>query len=157
MKKIFAVATIIAIFASTSILCVGETKWDRLLVESARVFEEMTQMPEEGIPKSLLKNSYAIAIFPSVVGGGFVIGGKWGQGIVVVKDKKTAKWGAPAVFNLGGASLGWQIGGPATDTILLIGSERGLEGLLQSKFQLGGDASVAAGAACGGGAGAPPQ
>ena len=65
-------------------------KWDDLLVESARVFEEMTEMPEEGIPASAIKNAYAIAIFPSVIGGGFVFGGKYGQGIVIAKMPKTA-------------------------------------------------------------------
>ncbi len=120
-------------------------KWDDLLVESARVFEEMTEMPEEGIPASAIKNAYAIAIFPSVIGGGFVFGGKYGQGIVIAKDAKDGNWGAPAVFNIAGASFGWQIGGQATDTILIIRNERGLDGLLSSKFKLGGDASVAAG------------
>jgi lipid-binding SYLF domain-containing protein len=65
--------------------------------------------------------------------------------VILAKDKKTNKWSAPAVFNLGGASFGLQIGGQATDIILLVMSERGLDGLLQSKLTLGADAAVSAG------------
>ena len=108
----------------------AESKWDELLIESARVFEEMTEMPEEGIPADFIKNAYAVAIFPSVVGGGFVVGGKYGQGVVMARDGDRGEWGAPAIFNLGGLSFGWQIGGQATDTILIIRNERGLDGLL---------------------------
>ena len=105
----------------------------------------MTMMPEEGIPEDLIKKCSAIAIFPSTIGGGFIVGVDYGQGVILAKDKKTGKWSAPAIFNLGGASFGWQIGAQATDTILLVMSERGLNGLLKSKFKLGADASVAAG------------
>lgn len=143
MRKIFTI--LIAMSLLFTAAPAFADKWDDLLVESARVFEEMTEMPEEGIPSSAVKDAYAIAIFPSVIGGGFVIGGNYGQGIVVARDGQAGKWGAPAVFNLGGASFGWQIGGQATDTILIIRNERGLDGLLSSKFKLGGDASIAAG------------
>jgi len=145
MRRILSifVAAILIINVSTS--CLAQDKWENLLLESARVFEEMAQMPEDGIPQDLLKDCKAIAIFPSVVGGGFVIGGKYGQGVIVARNQRTSRWGSPAVFNLAGASLGWQIGGQASDIILLIMNERGLDGLLQSKFKLGGDVSIAAG------------
>ena len=144
MKKALSLL-VLAVFAfGTVVPCSAETKWDRLLVESGRVFEEMTEMPDEGIPKDLLEDCYAIAIFPSTVGGGFVFGGKYGQGVILAK-KKGGGWSAPAVFNLAGVSWGLQIGGQATDLILLVMGERALDGLLQSKFKLGGDASVAAG------------
>ncbi|KPK40975.1 MAG: hypothetical protein AMJ78_06575 [Omnitrophica WOR_2 bacterium SM23_29] len=118
-------------------------KWEDLVVESSKVLDEMNSMPETTIPKDLLRNCKAIAIFPSTVGGGFIIGGKYGQGVILYK--RGNKWSAPAVFNIGGGSFGWQIGGQATDLILLIMSDRGVDGLLQSKFTLGGDVSVAAG------------
>ncbi|GAG19117.1 unnamed protein product, partial [marine sediment metagenome] len=118
-KLIFGV--LLAVF----ILCVSapgicQDKWDNLLIESAKVFEEMTAMPDEGIPANLLKNCYAVAIFPSTLEGGFIIGGQYGQGVIVAKDKKKGTWTAPAVFNIAGGSFGWQIGGQATDIILLI-------------------------------------
>ena len=122
-----------------------ETKWDNLLTESARVFEEIMQMPEKSIPTDLLKNCQAIAIFPSTVSGGFIVGAKFGQGVILNKDKAAKTWSAPAVFNIGGGSFGFQIGGQATDIVLVISSERGVDGLLRSKFQLGADAAVSAG------------
>ncbi len=143
MKKIFCFL-LAAVFCFTANSFAGD-KWDNLMVESARVFEEMTQMPDEGIPESLLKDAYAVAIFPSTLSGGFIFGGKYGQGVILTKNKANGSWSAPAVFNLAGMSWGLQIGGQATDVILLIMSERGLDGLLRSKFKLGGDASVSAG------------
>jgi len=145
MKKGFTVFSVFAFILCLTIPCFAQDKWDNLLVESARVFEEMTKMHEQGIPESLLKDAYAIAIFPSTVSGGFVFGGKYGQGAIVAKDKGKGTWSNPAVFNLAGISWGLQIGGQATDIILLIMSERGLDGLLQSKLKLGGDAAVSAG------------
>ncbi|MBF0216633.1 MAG: lipid-binding SYLF domain-containing protein [Candidatus Omnitrophica bacterium] len=105
----------------------------------------MTNMPESGIPKDYIRSSAAIAIFPSTLAGGFVFGGQFGRGVIVSKDEKTGKWSVPAVFTIAGLSWGLQIGGQATDIILLIRNERGVDGLLQSKFKLGGDASIAVG------------
>lgn len=118
-------------------------KWEELVIESSKVLDEMNSMPDTAIPKDLLRKCKAIAVFPSTVGGGFIIGGKYGQGVISYKIGNN--WSAPAVFNIGGGSFGWQIGGQATDLILLIMTDRGVDGLLQSKFTLGGDASVAAG------------
>jgi lipid-binding SYLF domain-containing protein len=123
MRHGVSLAVAVFLFLSFASRAVAQDKWENLLIESAKVFEEMTEMPEEGIPSSLIKKCHAVAIFPSTVGGGFIIGGKYGQGVIV----------------------GWQIGGQATDIILLVMTERGLDGLLQSKFKLGGDASVSAG------------
>ena len=145
MRK-FVFGVLLAVF----VLCISTTgvcqdKWDNLLVESAKIFEEMTEMPDEGIPSSLIEDCYAVAIFPSVIEGGFIIGGQYGEGLIVAKDKKTGRWSAPALFNIAGGSFGWQIGGQAIDTILLIMSERGLDGIIQSKFKLGADAAISAG------------
>jgi len=145
MKKIISITLLAAFTVFAAVPAYSLDKWDNLLIESAKVFEEMTKMPEEGIPESLLKKCYAIVIIPSAVGGGFIIGGNYGQGVIVAKNKKTNSWSAPSVCTLAGGSFGLQIGGQATDIILLVMNERGLDGLLQSKFKLGGDASIAAG------------
>jgi lipid-binding SYLF domain-containing protein len=142
IKKVILAVCVLVVFAGHAF---AQDKWENLLIESAKVFEEMTEMPEDGIPENLIDDAHAVAIFPSVVGGGFVVGGKYGQGVIVAKDAGTGKLSAPAVFNIAGASFGWQIGGQATDVILLIMTERGLDGILASNFKLGGDASVAAG------------
>jgi len=145
MRKIISVFFMVIFILNIPTFCFAQDKWEALLIESARVFEEMMEMPDEGIPQDLLRDCRAIIILPSTIGGGFIIGGKYGQGVVLAKDKRMRRWSAPAVFTLAGGSFGWQIGGQATDTILLVMSERGLDGILQSKCKLGGDASIAAG------------
>jgi len=122
-----------------------EDKWTRLVVESGRVLSEVQQMPEQSIPEDLLRSCQAIAIFPNTLSGGLGIGGKYGQGIIMVRDENTGRWSPPAIFTIAGVSLGWQIGGQGTDFILLIMNRRSVSGLLQGKLKLGGDAAVAAG------------
>jgi lipid-binding SYLF domain-containing protein len=145
MKRFISCCLVVICIVSLSSLALAETKWDTMIDECAKVFEEMTQMPEKGIPTDLVRDCYAIAIFPNTLEAGFVIGGQYAQGVIISKDKKTGQWSAPAVFNLKGGSFGWQIGGQAADNILLIMSERGLDGLIRSKFKLGADAAISAG------------
>ncbi|NQT21974.1 MAG: lipid-binding SYLF domain-containing protein [Candidatus Omnitrophica bacterium] len=122
-----------------------EDKWSRLVEESGRVLSEVQQMPDESIPEDLLKSCQAIAVFPNTLSGGFGIGGKYGQGVIMIRDEKTGQWSSPAIFTIAGVSLGWQIGGQGTDFILLIMNRRSVGGLLQGKLKLGADAAVAAG------------
>ncbi|MBN1405673.1 MAG: lipid-binding SYLF domain-containing protein [Candidatus Omnitrophica bacterium] len=121
-----------------------DSKWSDLVAESGKVLSEVQRMPDQRIPEDLLKKCEAIAIFPSTISAGFGIGGKYGQGIIMVKEK-SRKWSAPAIFTLVGGSFGLQIGGQATDFVLLIMSKRSVDALLQGKFKLGADAAVAAG------------
>ncbi|MCX5716501.1 MAG: lipid-binding SYLF domain-containing protein [Candidatus Omnitrophica bacterium] len=120
-------------------------KWTDLVEESGKVLDEIQRMPDQSIPEDLLRKCSAIAIFPSTVSGGFIIGGKYGQGIIMVKDPGTKQWSAPAIFTIAGGSFGWQIGGQATDFVLVVTNRRSVDGLLASKFKLGADAGVAAG------------
>ena len=123
----------------------AENKWEALVEESGKVLDEVQKMPDQSIPEDLLRSCSAIAVFPSTISAGFVIGGKYGQGIIMVRDEKSGKWSPPAIFTIAGGSLGWQIGGQATDFVLLIMNRRSVDGILQGKFKLGADASVAAG------------
>jgi len=113
--------------------------------ESTRILEEMRQMPDQAIPQDLLKKCSGIAIFPSVLKGAFGVGGQYGQGVLLYRDKSSGKWSPPMFLSIGGASIGFQIGGQATDMILVIMNERGVEALSHGNVTLGGDASVAAG------------
>jgi SH3 domain-containing YSC84-like protein 1 len=123
-----------------------ENKWTRLVKESGKVLSEVQQMPEQSIPEKLINRCSAIAIFPSTVSVGLGIGGKYGQGIIIArKENSVNKWSGPAIFSLKGGSIGWQIGGQATDIILLIMNKRSLDGILQGKFKLGVDAAIAGG------------
>lgn len=111
--------------------------------KAAETFTEIMNVKEKAIPQDLLDTAEAIAVFPGVIKAAFLIGGRGGQGVISRRTK--GGWSAPAFFNLGGGSFGPQIGAQSTDYILLIMNQDGLDGLLKDKFELGGEASIAAG------------
>jgi SH3 domain-containing YSC84-like protein 1 len=111
--------------------------------DAAQVFKEIMGTPDKSIPKELLDKAEAIVVFPGVVKAAFIVGGQGGQG--VVSRRSRGGWSQPAFLNLGGGSFGAQIGAQKTDYVLLIMNEQGLNGLLEDKFEVGGEASVAAG------------
>ncbi len=112
-------------------------------VKAARVIREIMDTPDQAIPEDLLAKAECVATFPSVIKAGFIVGGRGGRG--VASCRTATGWSAPAYFNLGGGSIGLQIGAEATDFILLFMNRDGLSSLLSNKFTLGADASVAAG------------
>ena len=140
------------LFISVFLLCLvcgtcsaSDVGLDRRIWESNQVLKEIMTAPDQGIPEELLAKCKAIAIYPNVVKGGFVIGARFGKGVVLKKDEKTGQWGPVAFSTIGGGSFGLQIGGQMTDLILVVMNERGVQGLLSNNFTLGGDASIAAG------------
>jgi SH3 domain-containing YSC84-like protein 1 len=116
---------------------------ERHASRAAKVFDQVMALRERSIPRELLDRAEAIAVFPGVVKAAFIIGGSGGQGVISRRVK--GGWSAPAFFNLGGGSLGLQIGAQKTDYVLLIMNEEGLKGLMEDKFEMGGEVSVAAG------------
>jgi len=113
--------------------------------ESTVVIEEMMAAGDKAIPGAILEKAEAIAVFPSLLKGGFVIGGQRGRGIISVRDRKSGTWSAPAFLTITGGSFGAQIGAQAIDLILVVNNQRGLEQLVKNQFKIGADASVAAG------------
>ena len=111
--------------------------------DAAKTFTEIMNVKDKAIPKELLDTAEAIAVFPDVIKAAFLVGGRGGQGVISRRVK--GGWSAPAFFNLGGGSFGPQIGAQRTDYVLLIMNESGLDGLLKDKFELGGEAGIAAG------------
>ncbi|MDD5541716.1 MAG: lipid-binding SYLF domain-containing protein [Acidobacteriia bacterium] len=111
--------------------------------KAARVFREIMNTPDKSIPSGVLDRAECVAVFPSVVKAGFIFGGGGGRGVASCRAKKG--WTMPAFFNLARGSFGLQIGAQSTDFILLFMNENGLNSLLSDKFEMGGDASVAAG------------
>ncbi|OFW03825.1 MAG: hypothetical protein A3I61_16135 [Acidobacteria bacterium RIFCSPLOWO2_02_FULL_68_18] len=111
--------------------------------KAARVFREIMDTPDKGIPMDLLADAECVAVFPAVIQAGFIIGGRGGRGVASCRTAQG--WSAPAFFNLGGGSIGLQIGAQATDFVMLFMNTDGLNSLLSNEFTLGGDASVAAG------------
>ncbi|HWS54472.1 MAG TPA: lipid-binding SYLF domain-containing protein [Pyrinomonadaceae bacterium] len=111
--------------------------------DAARVFDQIMDAPDNSIPKELLDRAEAVAVFPGVLKAGFVVGGRGGSGLI--SRRVTGGWSAPAFFKLGGASIGLQIGASKTDFVLLFMNEDAVRGLLEDKFEMGGEASAAAG------------
>jgi len=121
-------------------------KEQRRLEESGVVMQEVLNIPDN-IPHDLLEKAECVIVFPSVKKLAFGIGAEYGRGAMVCRtgDKFRGPWGAPAMYALEGGSVGFQIGGEATDLILLVMNDRGMESILSSKVKLGADASIAGG------------
>jgi lipid-binding SYLF domain-containing protein len=114
--------------------------------DSGVVIKEILNIPDD-IPQDLLDKAECVVILPSVKKGAFGVGGSYGRGVMICRGGQhfTGKWGAPALYALEGLSVGFQLGGQATDFVLLVMNPKGAESLLYSKVKLGADASAAAG------------
>ena len=119
----------------------GEAK---RVADATLVFTEIMDARDSAIPAAILEKAEGIAVFPSTIKAGLVVGGQRGRGILSVRGE-SGTWSAPAFLTLTGGSIGLQIGGQATDLILVIMNRRGLENLVRNQFKVGADASVAAG------------
>lgn len=108
------------------------------------VLKEMSAIPENSIPERLLAEAYAIAIVPDLAKAGFVFGGRYGKGLISIRDKDGA-WSNPNFIKLTGGSVGFQVGVQSSDLILVFTSAAGVESIIKGKFTLGADAAVAAG------------
>jgi lipid-binding SYLF domain-containing protein len=107
------------------------------------VLDEIEAAPDQRIPEEVLGSAECVAVVPSLLKGGFVVGGRYGKGVASCRTEKG--WSAPAFFTIGGGSFGLQIGGQAVDLVMLIMNKNGMNQLLSSQFKLGADASAAAG------------
>jgi SH3 domain-containing YSC84-like protein 1 len=123
-----------------------QSKDDDRLRNSGTVLKEILDVPDD-IPQGLLDKADCVVVFPSVLKAAFIVGGSYGRGVMSCCKGEDFRgpWGAPTMMALEGGSFGFQIGGEATDFVLLVMNERGARGILASKVKLGGDASVAAG------------
>ncbi len=123
-----------------------QTKDDDRLRNSGTVLKEILGVPDS-IPQDLLDKADCVVVFPSVLKAAFIVGGSYGRGAMSCRKGEDFKgaWGAPTMMALEGGSFGFQIGGQATDFVLLVMNDRGASGILASKVKLGADASVAAG------------
>ena len=142
---LFSLVTLAVLLVAPSFSYAESSELDLRIGEAKQVMAEVMATPDQSIPEELLAKCKAIAIYPSVLKAGFILGGRFGKGVVLKKDEKTGHWGPVAFSTIGGGSWGLQIGGSATDLILVVMNERGMRGLLSNNFTLGGDAAVAAG------------
>jgi lipid-binding SYLF domain-containing protein len=112
--------------------------------DAVEVIEEMVGIPEEGIPEALLSKAYGIAIIPKVIKAAWVIGGRFGKGVLLVRNER-GQWGNPCFIRIAGGSIGWQIGVQSADIILVFKRKKSIQSITEGKVTLGADAAVAAG------------
>jgi lipid-binding SYLF domain-containing protein len=121
----------------------ANTKASGRVEAAGTVLDEIQAAPDQRIPEEILASADCVAVVPSLLNGGFMFGGRYGRG--VASCRTPTGWSAPAFFTIGGGSFGLQIGGQATDVVMLIMNKGGMDNLLSSQFKLGADASAAAG------------
>lgn len=140
MKTLLRV--VLFVITLSNVVFAAEAASSRLQA-SATVLNEIMAAPDKGIPSDILSSAKCVAVVPSLLKGGFVLGGAHGRGMATCKT--ATGWSAPAPLTTTGGSIGLQIGGQAVDLVMVIMNDRGMQALLSSKFKLGADASVAAG------------
>ena len=142
MKKM---VLILLLLSFCSITAQAEEDNEQTLKDSLAVIDEIMNSPDQEIPSELISQAKAILVFPTLIKAGFLVGGRYGEGVASMRAKKTGKFGPPTFLTQGGLSFGFQIGAEAIDLVLLVMTQRGLESLLKDKFTLGADAAVSAG------------
>lgn len=144
MRKILVV--LVALFVALPAWPANATKEQKRLESCGEVLKEILDIPD-GIPKELLNRAECVIVIPSVYKFAFGVGGDFGRGAITCRTGQhfTGPWSAPALFALEGGNIGFQLGGQATDFVLLVMNPRGADSILSSKVKLGADASAAAG------------
>ncbi len=142
--KIWIVMLLLSAFAPAALA--SNVKEEERVKDSGEVLKEILDIPDD-IPQDLLDKAECLVVLPSVKKAAFGIGGSYGRGVMICRSGEhyTGHWGAPAMYALEGASIGFQLGGQATDFVLLVMNPKGARSLLSSKVKLGADASAAAG------------
>lgn len=142
MKKFLVLGLVL----SFALPVLAQKKENQRLEESATVLKEILGVPED-IPQDLLDKAVCVVVYPSVKKAAFIVGGSYGRGVITCRSGQNldGSWSAPAMFALEGGSFGFQIGGQATDFVLLIMNDSGANSVMSSKVKLGADASAAAG------------
>src|ERR1700758_3079900 len=145
MKKTMSLLLMSAmgLFGTYALASSGREDSVARLQSSVDVIHAIMATPDKGIPEEVLSSAKCILVVPNLIKGGFIFGGKHGKGVATCRTANG--WSAPAFFTVGGGSAGLQIGLEGVDLVMIIQNQKGMEHLLASKFQIGGDASAAAG------------
>ncbi|HEU5180999.1 MAG TPA: lipid-binding SYLF domain-containing protein [Candidatus Polarisedimenticolia bacterium] len=153
MRKLSIALSLVVLMALSGVVAsaddkktaTGMDKKDtKTLSEASMVLDALATAPDKGIPQELLAKAECVLIFPNVVKGAFVVGGKAGKGVGSCRQAD-GSMSAPAMYEIGGASIGFQFGGSSTDFVLLVMNKEGINYLLKDKFTIGGEASATAG------------
>lgn len=113
--------------------------------EARTVFQEIMATPDKSIPEDLLDKAYCVAIVPGVKKAAFIIGGKYGKGVLLCRNTNKTGWAGPATIRIEGGSIGLQIGAGETDVVMLVMNQNGADKLMKSEFTIGGQAEAMAG------------
>jgi lipid-binding SYLF domain-containing protein len=145
MKKIACLS--LGFLLVLPVMANAQDKEEDRVKESGQVLRDILESPDKGIPHDLVHKAECVVVYPSVKKAAFIVGGSYGRGVMTCRTGQnfSGPWSAPTMMALEGASFGFQIGGEATDFILLIMNEKGAKSVLSSKVKIGGDASAAAG------------
>jgi lipid-binding SYLF domain-containing protein len=143
MKKLMMLLAILGLTTSFSWAEQDRHDTDDRLVHAGEVLHQIMAAPDNGIPEEVIEHAKCIAVVPHLIKGGFVFGAEGGRGVATCRTAEG--WSAPAFFSITGGNWGLQIGVEGIDLVMIIQSDRGMQHLLSSKFQIGADASVAAG------------
>ncbi len=152
MKKILSALLVVALIGlptmvnPTSVRADDKSNDEDRIHSAGQVLKEIMDIPDD-IPQSLIDKADCVIVYPTVLKAAFIVGASYGRGVMTCRKGPDfrGRWGAPTMMALEGASVGFQIGGQATDFVILVMNERGASSILSSKVKLGGDASVAAG------------
>jgi lipid-binding SYLF domain-containing protein len=139
-----AAAVVLSALVSMTAVVAQSDEADRVR-EAVTVLDEIMRAGDQTIPSSIIRKAEGIAVFPSLIRGGLIVGAQRGRGILSVKDPATGGWSSPAFLTITGGSFGAQIGAQAVDLVLIVQNRRGLEQLVHNQFKIGADAAVAAG------------
>ena len=140
----FTALIVSALVAGTVAQNTKENDEAKRVADAANVFNEIMAAPDSAVPSAVLEKAEGIAVFPSTIKAGLLVGGQRGRGILSARGD-SGTWSSPAFLTLTGGSIGLQIGAQATDLLLVIMNRRGLENLVRNQFKVGADAGVAAG------------
>lgn len=139
------VVAVALLAASLSMPARAQSDEAERVAAATQVMHEIMDAGDQAVPGSILEKAEGVAVFPSLIKGGLIVGAQRGRGILSVRDSKSGTWSAPAFLTITGGSFGAQIGAQAVDLVLVIMNRRGLEQLVSNQFKIGADASVAAG------------
>jgi len=143
MKKLLVLVTVLGLSAFTFAVEDAENKAADRTKAASTILQEIQAAPDTRIPDEVMGSAECVAVVPSMLKAGFVFGARYGRGVASCRTPKG--WSDPAFFTIEGGSFGLQIGGQAVDLVMLVMNNPGMQNLLNSKFKLGADASVAAG------------
>jgi lipid-binding SYLF domain-containing protein len=140
-RSLFALITSIA-----CLLYAGEpAEHDKRITESANVLSEILNAKDQSIPSDLLQKAYCVGVIPNLKRVGFIVGGKYGKGVLTCRINGGNSWSGPVTMRIEGGNIGLQIGAGETDVVLVVMNQRGADALLKDKFTIGADVSAMAG------------